>query len=114
MNSLVAGLVLVTAMPVFAGHDVVVWAAPSYERVMLKQQPKTQSTIHLIACRNETESLQVVATGKSHELAALEFDFDSATNASGERLPVPSLFWQYDVPVTRSSPRARRDSIQMP
>ncbi|MFK7910210.1 MAG: DUF4091 domain-containing protein [Akkermansiaceae bacterium] len=73
---------------------------------MLEQEAKPSVGIKLLACRNETESLQVVATAKAKQLADLTFHFEAAVSDSGSLVPAPILYWQYDIPVTKSSPRA--------
>lgn len=97
---------LASAALLFAGQGVRVWTAPSYERVLLQQVAGTNTAASLSVCRNETESVQVVASGSADQLAELTFQFNAGVNADGNTLPIPVLYWEYDIPVKKSSPRA--------
>lgn len=105
LRTLITCLVLGAGTSLAAGQGVKLWTAPSYERVMLQQAPADMAG-GIAACRNETESLQVIASGTGDDLARLTYHFEAATDTKGNILPAPKLYWQYDIPVTKSSPRA--------
>lgn len=89
-------------------QGVVVWIAPSSERVFLTQKPDPgvpqEMAIHV--CRNEVESVQVIASGEADDLVELSFEYNHATDARGNKLPLPVVYWEYDIPVRKSSPYA--------
>mgnify|MGYP001812344850 CR=1 FL=1 len=103
---LTACIMLASELLLSAGQGVEVWSAPSYQRVLLQQKPAANGVSDIHVCRNEVESLQVIAYGNSKTLEKLSFHFDRASDSTGKQLPAPTLFWQYDVMVHKSSPRA--------
>lgn len=93
---------------VMAGESVQLWAADSMSRVYLTQKVDADapSSMKLSACRNEWESVQVIATGKAAQLARCAFSLSQPKHDDGTLLPAPRIFWEYDVPVKKSSPEA--------
>ena len=108
LRALAVILMIAASGGLLAGQGVKLRVVASHERVFITQKvPRTiAKSLTLTACRNEWESAQVVATGMAAELGQLSFTFDRPTHVDGTSFPVPRLYWEYDVAVSKSSPNA--------
>lgn len=97
-----------------AEGDLVVWTAPSLERIAADAPPGNEPDVHIHAARGETESFQLaIRSSRNTELTLL---FTSLTHESGASIGNGSItaYREQYVRVTKSSPDWKGSNRPLP